>query len=105
MSAADQLTATETRLVEQYVRVLDHLSRCAQAVDTEDWFYLLDKARQLEYAAEQLTDAAQQLWTAVQAGRRPARGLLGTEVAWSARHYWAGRLLHPVKRRKGGEPR
>ena len=44
----NQLTTTEVRLVEQYLRVLDLVSRCAQAVDGDDWWYLLDKARQLE---------------------------------------------------------
>jgi hypothetical protein len=37
-------TTTETRLVEQYVSVLDYVSRCAQAIDHGDWFYLYDKA-------------------------------------------------------------
>ena len=32
------------RLVEQYVSVLDYISRCAQAIDHGDWFYLHDKA-------------------------------------------------------------
>ena len=101
-----RLTDTQMRLVERYVSVLDYLSRCAQAVDTDDWFYLLDKARQLEYAAEQLTDVAQQLWNAVQQGQRPPRGLIGAEVAVHARHYRAGRLLHPAgPRRRGGAGR
>ena len=101
-----ELTDTEMRLVEQYVSVLDYASRCAQAIDTDDWFYLADKARQLEYAAEQLTDVAQQLWKAVQQGQRPARGLIGAEVTIHARHYRAGRLLHPIgPRRQGGAGR
>jgi hypothetical protein len=100
------LTDTQMRLVEQYVSVLDYLSRCAQAIDTDDWFYLADKARQLEYAAEQLTDVAQQLWNGVQQGQRPARGLLAAEVAIHARHYRAVRLLHPIgSRRRGGGSR
>ena len=100
------LTDTEMRLVEQYVSVLDYVSRCAQAIDTDDWCYLLDKARQLEYAAERLTDVAQEFWKVVPAGQRPARGLLGAEVAVHARHYRAGRLLHPAgPRRRGGAGR
>jgi len=91
------LTATEVRLVEQYVRVLDYLSRCAQAVDTDDWFYLLDEARQLEHAAEQLTDVAQEHWKAIDQGRRPRRGAIAAAVAVHGRHYRAGRLPHPAK--------
>ena len=38
------LTATEERLAEQYVSVLDYVSRCALGIDRGDWFYLYDKA-------------------------------------------------------------
>ncbi len=40
-----QLTNTEIRLAEQYVSVLDFVSRCAQAVEEGNWYYLLDKSR------------------------------------------------------------
>jgi hypothetical protein len=43
------LTTPETRLVEQYVSVLDYVSRCAQAIDHGDWFYLHDKADALAH--------------------------------------------------------
>ena len=43
-----ELTNPEIRLVEQYVGVLDYLSRCAQAIDTDDWWYLLAKTAELE---------------------------------------------------------
>ena len=39
-----RLTDVEVRLAEQYVSVLDFVSRCAQAIDGGDWFYLHDKA-------------------------------------------------------------
>ena len=43
-----ELANPEIRLVEQYVGVLDYLSRCAQAIDTDDWWYLLAKTAELE---------------------------------------------------------
>jgi hypothetical protein len=95
-----ELTITEVRLVEQYLRVLDLVSRCAQAVDSDDWFYLLDKARQLNYAAEHLTDVAQTHWKAIEQGRRPRRGAIAATVAVHGRHYRAARLLHPTDRRE-----
>jgi hypothetical protein len=94
-----ELTTTEVHLVEQYLRVLDFVSRCAQAVDSDDWFYLLDKARQLEYAAEHLTDVAQAHWRAVERGRRPGRGAIAAAIAVHGRHYRAARLLHPTEGR------
>ena len=94
----NELTSTEVRLVEQYLRVLDFVSRCAQAVDTDDWSYLLDKVRQLEYAAEHLTDVAQAHWKAIEQGRRPCRGAIAAAVAVHGRHYRAARLLHPTER-------
>jgi hypothetical protein len=93
-----ELTGTEVRLVEQYLRVLDFVSRCAQAVDTDDWSYLLDKVRQLEYAAEHLTDVAHTHWRAIERGRRPRRGAIAAAVAAGGRHYRAARLLHPTER-------
>ena len=96
----NEQTATEVRLVEQYLRVLDLVSRCAQAVDTDDWFYLLDKARQLEYAGEHLTDIAQTHWKAIEQGRRPRRGAIAAAVDVHGRHYRAARLLHPTDRRE-----
>jgi hypothetical protein len=95
----NELTGTEVRLVEQYLRVLDFVSRCAQAVDGDDWCYLLDKARQLHYAAEHLTDAAQAHWKAIEGGRQPRRGAIAAAVAVHGRHYRAARLLHPASRR------
>jgi hypothetical protein len=95
----NELTGTEVRLVEQYLRVLDFVSRCAQAVDTDDWSYLLDKVRQLEYAAEHRTDVTQAHWQAIEQGRRPRRGAIAAAVAVHGRHYRAARLLHPTDRR------
>ena len=46
-----KLTNTEVRLAEQYVSVLDFVSRSAQAIDHGDWFYLYDKASELEEVA------------------------------------------------------
>jgi hypothetical protein len=99
-----ELTTIETRLVERYVAVLDYVSRCAQAIDGGDWFYLLDKARQLEYQAERLTDVAQEVWRDIQAEQpMPRTQAVRTAVAFHGRHYRAGRLLHPAEPRHAGE--
>jgi hypothetical protein len=86
------LTTTETRLVEQYVSVLDYVSRCAQAIEGGDWFYLYDKAGALADQAERLAVIARE---AYDAPRRPRRPGVRAAVAWFGRHYRAARLLHP----------
>ena len=94
MSAADRLTPTELRLAEQYVRVLDFVSRCALAVDEGNWHYLWDKAHQLEGAAGRLVAVATE--AAQASGRaRPRKRAVAAAVAHYGRHYRAGRLLHP----------
>jgi hypothetical protein len=96
----NELTPTEVRLVEQYVSVLDYLSRCAQAVEGDDWFYLYDKSAELAVQAKRLAELAAELWRTIdRQRRRPARGAIAAAVAWHGRHYRAGRLLHPTKRR------
>jgi hypothetical protein len=89
----NELTTTEARLVEQYVSVLDYLSRCAQAIDHGDWFYLYDKAGTLAEQAERLSKLARE---AYDAPRRPRKQAVQTGVAWFGRHYRAARLLHPL---------
>jgi hypothetical protein len=99
-----QLTSTEVRLAEQYVSVLDFVSRCAQAVEEGSWYYLLDKSRQLEDAAERLQGIAREAYEAARAGRRPRAAVVGAAVAWYDRHYRAARLLHPLEQAdEGGE--
>jgi hypothetical protein len=96
-----RLTTTEARLVEQYVSVLDYLSRCAQAVEGDDWFYLYDKSAELAERAERLAEVAGELWRVIdQQRRRPCRGAIAAAVAWHGRHYRAGRLLHPHQPRE-----
>jgi hypothetical protein len=92
------LTTTEARLVEQYVSVLDYVSRCAQAIDTDDWFYLYDKSAELAVRAERLAELAGEFWRVIDRQRRPRRGAIAAAVAWHGRHYRAGRLLHPGPR-------
>jgi hypothetical protein len=87
-----ELTPIEVRLVEQYVGVLDYLSRCAQAIDHGDWFYLYDKAGTLAEKAERLAELARE---AYDAPRRPRKQAVRAAVAWFGRHYRAARLLHP----------
>ena len=88
-----ELTPTEVRLVEQYVSVLDYVSRCAQAIDHGDWFYLYDKAGTLAEQAERLAEFARE---AYDAPRRPRKQAVRTAVAWFGRHDRAARLLHPL---------
>jgi hypothetical protein len=89
-------TDAEIRLAEQYVRVLDFLSRCAQAIESGDWFYLYDKAAQLQDATSGLARVAGETWQQVSAGQpRPRPEVVRAAVAHHGRHYRAGRLLHP----------
>jgi hypothetical protein len=91
-----QLTPTEVRLVEQYVSVLDYLSRCAQAINHGDWFYLYDKAGDLATAAQRLSQIAHQAYQASTQSYGPRAEVVRAAVAWQGRHYRAGRLLHPA---------
>ncbi len=93
--AQPDLTDAEVRLAERYVRVLDFVSRCAQAVDEGNWHYLWAKARQLADAAHRFDTVATQAWAATQAGERPRRDAVAAAVAHWGRHHRAGRLLHP----------
>jgi hypothetical protein len=91
---ADDLTSIEVRLAEQYIWVLDLVSRCALAVDQGNWHYLWDKAHQLNNAAGRLAAVASE--AAQASGReRPRKGAVAAAVARWGRHYRAGRLLHP----------
>jgi hypothetical protein len=92
-----RLTPTEVRLVEQYISVLDYVSRCAQAIEGDDWFYLYDKSAELAVRAERLAELAGDYWQAIDRQRRlPRRGAIAAAVAWHGRHHRAGRLLHPT---------
>jgi len=92
-----RMTPTELRLVEQYVRVLDYISRCAQAIDHGDWYYLADKAGALASQTEHLAAISGELQQAIRQGRRrPRTEAVAAAVAYQGRHYRAGRLLHPA---------
>jgi hypothetical protein len=92
-----ELTTFELRLVEDYLWVLDLVSRCALGVDRGDWYYLADKAGDLERRARQLAEVAGEIAQAVRDGRpgRPRAQVVRAAVAVHGRHYRAGRLLHP----------
>jgi hypothetical protein len=93
-----QLTAAEVRLVEQYVSVLDYVSRCAQAIDGDDWYYLADKAGSLAFQAERLARITGELeleQLVRQDRRRPRGKAVRAAVADHGRHCRAARLLHP----------
>src|SRR6266540_5620871 len=90
-------TGAEIRLAEQYVRVLDFVSRCAQAIDGGNWHYLWAKTTQLQDATADLARIADRTWEQVSAGGpRPRAEVVRAEVAYQGRHYLAGRLLHPT---------
>jgi hypothetical protein len=93
------LTSNELRLVEEYVWVLDFVSRCALGVDRADWFYLYDKASELQRAAGHLAGVAHQAYQASTQGHGPRPEAVRAAVAWQGRHYRAGRLLHPQQPR------
>jgi hypothetical protein len=95
-------TSAERRLVEQYVWVLDFVSRCAQGIDTADWFYLADKSGQLAAAAERTSSIAFEVHQTIAQAvpRRAERELVRAEgVRAAVAHYGrgdrAGQLLHP----------
>jgi hypothetical protein len=98
------LTSNELRLVEEYVWVLDFVSRCALGLDRGDWFYLYDKAGQLEDAAGRLAEIAGETWQEISAGKpRPRTEAMRAAVAWFGRHYRAARLLHPAEHHHNAE--
>ena len=102
MTAPDRgrgLTPAELRLVEEYVWTLDFVSRCALGIDRGDWFYLYDKAGELQRAAGRLAELAYEAYQASTQGQGPRAEAVGAAVAWHGRHYRAGRLLHPAKPR------
>jgi hypothetical protein len=91
-----RLTTPETPLVELYVSVLDYLSRCAQAIDGGDWYYLADKAASLAFQAERLAATTAEVeQTERRSGRWPRPQAIRAAVADHGRHYRAARLLHP----------
>ena len=93
-----RLTDVEVRLAEQYVSVLDFVSRCAQAIDAGDWFYLYDKAGQLEDAAGRLARITGETWQEIRAGKPlPRTEAIRAAVAYFGRHCRAARLLHPAE--------
>jgi hypothetical protein len=94
--SAERLTDAELHLAKQYVRVLDLVSRCAQAIERGDWCSLYDKAAQLEDAAGRLATIAGDTWSEISGGTpRPRTDVMRAAVAYLGRHYRAARLLHP----------
>jgi hypothetical protein len=84
------VTTTETRLVERYMAVLDHVSRCGVAIDAGDWSDLLDKARQLAHHAGRLVEVAGEVWQAIQRQQpSPRTEAVRAAVAFHGRHYRA----------------
>jgi hypothetical protein len=93
------LTSNELRLVEEYVWVLDFVSRCALGVDRADWFYLYDKASELQRAAGHLAEVAHQACQASTQGQGPRPEAVRAAVAYHGRRGSGGRLLHSQQQR------
>jgi hypothetical protein len=93
---AVKLTSPELRIAEAYAYVLDYVSRLALAVDNGDWFYLADKAAEMEYRLQQLRDAA---IDGHKATPEPRGAAVRAWVADRSRRagFRAGELLHPVE--------
>jgi hypothetical protein len=93
---ATKLTSPELRIAEAYTSVLDYVSRLALAVDKDDWFYLGDKAAEMEYRLQQLRDAA---FDGHNATPEPRGAAVRAWVADRCRRagFRAGELLHPVE--------
>jgi hypothetical protein len=93
---AVQLTSPERRITEAYAYVLDYVSRLALAVDNGDWFYLADKAAEMEYRVQQLRDAA------IDGHKATPEPDAAAVRAWVAERslragFRAGELLHPIQ--------
>jgi hypothetical protein len=104
-------TDAEIVLAEQYLPVLDFVSRAAQAVDEGNWRYLWDKLAQLRHAVARLEDHL-----STDPGAEGERGFrappvrpaaVRAAVAQYGRPYRAARLLHPEPTNPagGGEQR
>ena len=93
---AVSLTSTERRIAEAYAGVLDYVSRLALAVEHGDWFYLVDKAAELERNASDLREAAHDGHTATTPPRHAAMRAWVAERSLRA-GFRAGELLHPVE--------
>jgi hypothetical protein len=91
------LTPAELRLVEEYVGVLDYLSRCVLGIERGDWFYLYDKAGELATAAGRLSEIAYEAYQAYEQRQGPRPEAVAAAAAWQGRHYRAGRVLHPTQ--------
>lgn len=84
-------TDDEVQISEAYICVLDFVSRCALAVDEDNFYYLWDKVGQLESAAKRLHEILGE-----SKGRPRVRaGVVHRAVAAHGRYYDACRLLHP----------
>ena len=95
---APTLTGHERRIAEAYIVVLDYESRLALGVEHGDWFYLADKANELERAARQLAQAA---FAGHRAATTPRAAAVRRVVAdrCARAGYRAGALLHQPERR------
>jgi hypothetical protein len=91
--APSSLIPAEERLIDRYVSVLDFVSRCAQAIDEGNTYYLWDKTGQLAGAVE----ALKQELDRTSGKPKVRRDVLAAAVRFHGRHYRAGRLLHPAQ--------
>ena len=91
MTTPDKST-DEQRIAERYLHVLDHLSRCADAVRHGDWDKLDILARTLARSADRLADAVHEQ---LDPATRPRAAAVVDVVAEHSGDSEAARLLHP----------
>ena len=91
MTTPDQST-DEQRIAERYLHVLDHLSRCADAVRHGDWDELDTLAGGLARSADQLADAVHEQ---LDPAASPRAAVVVNIVAEHSAGSEAARLLHP----------
>jgi hypothetical protein len=91
VTTPDQST-DEHRIAERYLQVLDHLSRCADAVRHGDWDKLDALARTLARSADQLADAVHEQ---LEPATSPRAAVVLDIVVELSGNCEAARLLHP----------
>jgi hypothetical protein len=82
----------ERRIAERYLQVLDHLSRCADAVRHGDWDKLDTLAQSLSHGADRLAEAVREQHDPATS---PRAAVVVDLVAGHGGDCEAARMLHP----------
>lgn len=89
-------TATETRLAEDVISVLDFVGRMIQGVDGGNWHYAADKTRQLAGAVGRLEAHLDDLVDRPARVRTVRTAFVAAGIQASARYHRVARLLYPT---------